>query len=166
MKALNNESKLRIKTSVCSKEDGFTLIELLYAISIIGILSVMMWGAFYVYKENAEYAKAEATLRNARTAMEVGDQEASEGMAVGLSFSEVDGGPVEGDLQVMLPGATVSPDVRLGAMYFNCTPEDGMAISQMIIAQPCKANRYISWTKFCNGLEVQQNNIEMDEGVC
>ena len=149
-----------MKRSILASEKGFTLIELLYSVSIVGILAAISMTAFYVYKEDVEYAKAVNDLRNARTAFEVGDSEASAGDAMGLTFTATTGGEVVAPLDEYLPGAVTSNQVMLGAQYRNCSPDEGMVINQMLVSIPCNAERYTSYTRFCNGLEILQNDIE------
>ncbi|MCB0345118.1 MAG: prepilin-type N-terminal cleavage/methylation domain-containing protein [Bdellovibrionales bacterium] len=148
-------------------ESGFTLIELLYTMSIVGILSAMAMASFHVYREDVEYRKAEYDLRNARTALELGDQEAPAGLSVPLTDTDTSGGPVLGALADILPGAVTSPDVLLGAQYQSCENRDpaNWTINQLLLSRPCKADRYTSYLKHCNGVEVIQRNLAQGD-VC
>jgi prepilin-type N-terminal cleavage/methylation domain-containing protein len=143
-------------------EAGFTLIELLYTFTIIGVLSVLSMSAFFVYKENAEYAKAEATLHGARLALQQGELDASPGMNVGMTWTGTGGGVVSGDLAVIMPGASTSKKVRLGGMYNDCSALNGLDPWEVAIAQPCNADRYVRWTKFCNGIQLLETEVARD----
>lgn len=156
----------RDRCSIFVNQSGATMIELLYVIVIIGILASISIVSYSMYKEKAEYAKAEATLRNARTAFEVGDQDAPDGLNVPITFSGVIGGPVVAPLATILPGAQLSIDVRLGAAYNSCTPAvDPATVHQFLIAQPCRAGEYIAWAKLCNGTELTLHNVPQPD-VC
>ncbi len=148
-------------------EAGFTLIELLYTMSIVGILSSMAMASFYVYREDVEYHKAEYDLRNARTALEVGDHEAPAGYVLPMTDTGTTGGPVMGALADILPGAVTSPDVLLGVQYEACANRSpaNWTINQMLLSRPCKADRYTSYLKHCNGVEVIQRNLAQGD-VC
>ncbi len=151
----------------CLSERGASMIELLYVIVIIGVLSMISLTGYAMYREDAEYAKAESTLRNARTAFEVGDQEAPEGLTIPATFSDTVGGPVAGPLATLLPGAKVSKDVRLGAAYTYCDPGvDPVTVKQLLISQPCRSSRYTTWLKLCNGTEISQHDLPLPPGTC
>ncbi|MDD2942177.1 MAG: type II secretion system protein [bacterium] len=148
-----------------SCESGFTLIELLYVVSIVGILSSLSWGAFYVYKDDAEYSRAEYTLRNAKTALEVGDQESANGASAGFEYSGVDGSGVGGDIGNVMPGMTVPKDVRVGVLYNKCSnAADAMTINQFIVSQPCNSTKHIRYTRFCGGAEITLPEVAQDKG--
>lgn len=145
-----------------ASERGFTLIELLVAFALVAILSAISLSAFYVYREDVEYTKAEATLRNAQTAFsafEVRDDELAPGYAVALTFSATDGSPLGNPLSEVLPGATVSEEVRLGALFNSCAGVPPATEKMLLLAQPCHAQRYVSWLKRCDGVEVMLRNV-------
>lgn len=144
-------------------EGGFTLIELFVTMAIIAILSALSYTAFFIYKTDAEYAKAEATLRQARTAFEVGDQDAQAGDSVPVTFTDSTGGPVQGVLATILPGAVTAAAVRLGAEYNFCTNATPPAtVNQLLISQPCNGDRYTSYMLTCGGLEIIQRNVAIN----
>jgi len=144
-----------------SNEAGFTIIELLVTSLITSILAGIALVGFSIYKDNAEYAKAESDLRNARTAAEVGLQE-FDGSSQPISFSTTTGGPVTGVLSSVLPGAVVSPDIALGAEIDDCS--SGSGFEQHVVARACKAELYTSWARFCNGVEVTQSQVSLPGG--
>lgn len=156
-----------MKRGAATAEGGFTLIELLYTLSVIGILSAMALASFYVYREDVEYRKAEYDMRNARIALEVGDQEAPAGFSVPMTDTATAGGPVQGVLAEILPGAVTSPDVLLGVQYDGCINHSAgnWTINQLLLSRPCKADRYTSYLKHCNGVEVIQRNLAQGD-IC
>ena len=133
---------------------GFTMIELLIAIAIIGILASLALTSFTIYREDAEYSKAESDLRNSRTAMEAGSQDLPDGYSLALTYSDITGGVLANPLSEVMPEGASSRDVRLGASYESCAGGAPGDLNQFIIASSCKANRSISYSRFCNGLEV------------
>lgn len=141
-------------------ENGFTLIELLYVIGIISILASLSWGAFYVYKEDAEYTKAEHMLRNAETAILLGDMEAAEGFSSGYSVTGVNGGVVPVAMETFMPGAVTPENVRLGASITDCAGSQSAArLNLLLVAQPCKAERQLRWMQMCSGDQILQGDI-------
>lgn len=147
------------------EDGGFTIIELIFSMAIVGILSVIAMTSFAIYKQDVEYTKAESDMRNARTAFEVGDNDSPTGFSLPLTASQTDGGALAGPLADILPGASVSPDVMLSAQYLNCAGAPPMAINQLLLSQPCNSDRYVSFTKFCNGLQLLQRNLAQGD-VC
>ena len=138
------------------EEQGFTIVELLISTAIISILGVMAISAFTLYKDNAEYSKAVSDLRNARTAAEVGLQEAEQaGATYAMTYSVTTGGAVSGGLENILPGASTTPGVRVGAMVVGTCSSSSSAQSQVITAVSCNSSRYTSWFRQCDGTEVQ-----------
>ncbi len=137
------------------REQGFTMIELLISISIIGILASLALTSFSIYRENAEYTKAESDLRNSRVAMEAGTQDISGAFSLALSYSGTAGGNVPAPLDSVMPQAVTSSDVRLGVAYDSCPVGAGAgAVEQYIISSSCKGRKSVSWTRFCDGMEV------------
>lgn len=151
-------------------EGGFTLIELIIVFSIIGILASMAVTAFYVYREDVEYAKVEADLRNARlaaSAFEFEDDSLPAGFSVPLTFSATDGSPLAGNLATILPGGSVSPDVMLGASYDACdATSHPFDLNSRILSLPCRADRYAFYVKFCGGFNIYIPNIALPGGIC
>jgi len=133
---------------------GFTMIELLISIAIIGILASLALTSFTIYRQDAEYSKAEADLRNSRTAMEAGSQDLADGYSLALTYSDVVGGVLVDPLAEVMPQGATSKDVRLGASYESCDGGAPGDLNQYIIASSCKANKSISYSRFCNGIEV------------
>jgi prepilin-type N-terminal cleavage/methylation domain-containing protein len=143
---------MRVNRNYLSNELGFTLIELLFTIAIISILSGLSWGAFYVYREDAEYSKAEHLVKSAQTAIVLGEMEAADGTNFGFDVSGTDGGPVDATMATYLPGAVTPKDVKLGAMITACNGSKSAAlVNLMLVAQPCKAERQVQWFQFCSG---------------
>ena len=141
-------------------ERGFSLIELLIITAILGILGQLGLTAFWVYKDNAEYAVGQATLRNVRVNSEDGDLEAEPGTVVPLVFTTDAGGRVAGQLQEILPGAVTPEHLLLGASYDYCDSEDPpMQVKQLIVVKPCRSTRRLQLLKFCNGVELLQEGL-------
>ncbi len=145
------------------RESGFTIIELLITSLITSILAAIALVGFAIYKDNAEYTKAESDLRNARTAAEVGLQE-SDGTNYAIEFSDTTGGPVVGTLNDILPGAVTSAGVKLGASITNCSGSGAMANEQFVVARACNAELYVSWARMCNGAEVRFSQAALPGG--
>lgn len=143
-------------------ERGFSLIELMAVLIIISILSGLGITSFGVYKENAEYAKAEMALRSARTGLQQGELNANPGFSIGMTWSGLAGGAVNGDLATMMPGAAVSEHVRLGGLFNDCAGGNPLQVWQLAVAQPCKGERYTRWTKLCNGTNFIETSIAKD----
>lgn len=146
------------------REEGFTLIELIITTSMISILTALSWGAFWIYKDNSEYARAEVTYRNARTALEVGEQELPDGAAIAFQYTATTGGNVLPPLADFVPGASVPDDVRLGVMYRDCGGMANMALNSLLVAEPCQATKQVRWMRFCNGIEVLMPKIPQPKG--
>ncbi len=138
---------------------GFTLIELLFAMSIISILASLSWGAFYVYKEDAEYSKAERLIHDAQTSIMLGNMEAAPGFSQGYTVTDTSGGPVDNALAGILPGAVTPKDVRLGAMLSSCSGGSDTSLNLFLVAQPCKAGKEIQWSQFCDGTTLLQGDL-------
>ena len=141
------------------RESGFTLIELLIVIAILGILSSLMMTSFWIYKERAEYAKAQTLLHQAKTAFEVGDQDAAPGHTMPLQTSATDGSSLAGPLSDMLPALVMPDQVQLSAIYASCANGAPMQLAQFLSINPCKATRRMQWTRFCNGVEIHLEGI-------
>lgn len=155
--------------STLREESGFTLIELLCVIGILGILSSLSYGAFRIYMDDAEYSRAEITLRSARTALEVGEQEAAPGFKVDYETTNTDGGAIgsvaSSDLADVMPGAVTPKGVRLGVEFLKCTNASGpLEINQQIISEPCKSTKQVQWTRYCNGIEVYTEEVAQAKG--
>jgi|GEM_PF-2392262 len=154
-----------IQSHTIDDESGATIIELLYTVAIIAILASASWGAYSMHQENAEYARAEVTYRNARTALELGDQDAPSGTALAYALSGSDGGALVGDLDVMMPGMVLPENVQVGAQLNKCgSGSDAMDVNQVIVASPCRGKKYTTWTRFCGGLEVLQADLAKIRG--
>lgn len=141
-------------------QGGFSLVELLIVIAIIGVLSMLGTTAFWIYKDRAEYAKGESTMRNVRVNAVDGDLEAADGLFIGLTTTDRSGGPMPAGLDEILPGAVTPPDLVLAALYDSCDAGDPpMQVKQLISVAPCRSVRSLRWTKFCNGLELLQGDL-------
>jgi prepilin-type N-terminal cleavage/methylation domain-containing protein len=164
-----------MNTQVHHKSDsGFTLVELLYVMALISILTSMSWGAFAMYKNDAEYARAETTLHNARSAIEVGDQEATVGSTMPFTYSNAAGDLMADDsplFETYLPGMTVPPGVRVGLRYTKCnrTNPDGSPnfnLSYYIVSQPCNADKQIRYYRWCDGFDWTWHELNQVKGSC
>lgn len=141
-------------------QQGFSLLEVLIVIVILGLLSMFAITSFWLYKEKAEYAKAESTYRSMRTAIEVGDQEADVGSSVAYAETVESGGPVSGALADLLPGGTTPNGVIVGASFEYCDGASGaMDVRQFLAVKACKADKQINFTRFCGGIEIFTPNI-------
>ena len=147
-----------ITTEITEGEKGFSLIELLVVIATLSALLGITLTSFWIYKEEAAYRVAEQTLRNARTAFELGDSEVPDGFAFGATQNA--GGSVSGDLAEIMPGMNVPNNVILEATYNNCVDGSGpMDLNGLLTVYPCLANKYTQWTRFCGGLEILQTEL-------
>ena len=141
-------------------ERGFTLIELLLTSVILIILGALSIGSFFIYKENAEYSRASTTMRNARTAITVGEMELPEGYELAYTTTTTTGDPLPAALAVALPGGVVPAGVRLGAEVNVCDDSSGpLDRAQYLVAQPCKATQEVRWQKFCGGIEILTEHV-------
>ena len=141
-------------------EAGFTLIELLISLSIIGILAALSLTAFFVYKDKAEYAKAETDLRTSLVAFIVGDQDAVAGDSLALTYTNQTGGSVPAAMEQFLPKAVTSKGVEIGAQYQYCDSTDPpFQVKMYLTAESCLADKRVEWTKFCGGTEVRLENL-------
>lgn len=147
-----------------ANENGFTLIELLYAVSILGILASTMWGFFSLYKEEASYGVAETALKQARTALEIGDAEAETGTSVAYTQTGTGGGLVSNPLLDVMPGYTTPNDVRIGVTYRKCAGPGDPGINHYVVAEPCNAEKQARHTRFCSGIELIQADVPQAKG--
>lgn len=141
-------------------EKGFSFIELLTVLTMLFALTGLATVFFASYRSDAEYSKAEATHRNAQTAFKIGEIEFEESDAFSYSLSETDGDVPDGDLGEMLPGMVVSQDVRIGASLSACTPASSpLDLHMLLVAEPCRSDKYVRWSRFCGGIELLQENL-------
>lgn len=141
-------------------EAGFTLIELLTTMAIISILSGLAISTYFLYRENAEYSKGVATLRNARTAYGAGELELPEGYSMAFTQTGVSGGNLSGELSRVLPGANTPGQVRLGAEVNQCDEgSDPLDRAAFIVSEPCLSEQEVRWQKFCGGIEILSEHV-------
>lgn len=133
--------------SVTSNQDGFTLVELLAVIGTIGILAVMGMLSFSEYKKDAEYARAELTLRAAITALTLAELEVPDTFTLASTLSPYDGSPLTGSMATMFPGLTLPSQVRIGATWNACPT----VTQKIVIAIPCRGDRYTYYVQDCDG---------------
>ncbi len=148
------------QTGRFESERGFTLIELFVTIAILSILSGLSIASFILYKENAEYSKGSATLRNARTALGVGELELPDGYSLPYTQTAGSGGMLSGELARVMPGANTPSNVQLGAEVTLCSelsaPLDRAAY---VVSKPCLSKQEARWQKFCGGLEILLEHV-------
>ena len=150
-------------SSGLSSEHGFTIIELFLVVFLIAVLSALGLSAFYVWKDNAEYARAQDTMHQALTALQLGIMEAPDGFEVpniSNALSGTDGSDLSGNLAIMFPGASVPSGVQLGAVWLGCpTPN---VTRHVVVAIPCKVAqkpRVVLWQKLCDGTVLWLDNV-------
>ena len=124
---------------------------------IIGILSATSLSAFSVYKQDAEYARAETTVRSAITAMTLGELEAPEGFSMAYTSSETNGNPLIGELATMFPSAVVPNEIKLSGEWGDC--EAGAIFDKRVVAEPCKGAGYVAWIRTCGGIITYLRNL-------
>ena len=140
------------------QENGFTLIELLFVIGTISILAALSWGSYQIYKQDAEYSKAESLIKTAQTAIVLGNMEAGIGEVHGYVESGTGGGLLPDNMQDFLPGATTPKDVALGALLEVCA-DDSPMVNMFLVARPCKSDREVTWVQFCDGTQILSPSI-------
>lgn len=142
---------------------GFTLIELLWVMAIIGILTALGFMNFIGYRQNAEFAKAEITMGDARTAAEAGyDFIVGKGFVFGASGSN--GEPLAGDLLGAFPGLSVSDRVKIQASFFECGIE-GRVMSQITV-YACEGGKGIWYLSTCGGFNMKGGPFPINDGFC
>lgn len=141
-------------------ERGFSLIELLTVIAILGVLVGLSMGAYTIYRENAEYAKGDATMHQARTALYAGESDLPDGFTMAFSQSTTTGGTLIGAMGQAMPGAVMPKDLRLGVEINACGPLSGpFDREKFIVSEPCRAKRAIHYQRFCGGSEILLENV-------
>jgi prepilin-type N-terminal cleavage/methylation domain-containing protein len=146
--------------SLTHSESGFTLIELLVTIAILSILSGLSIVSFIVYRENAEYAKGTATMRNARTALSAGQLDLPDDYSLAYTQTDTAGGKLAGQLAEVMPGGNMPNEVRLGVEVSACDQSSGpFDRADYLVVQPCRAKQEIRWQRFCGGTEVLLEHI-------
>ena len=143
-----------------SNEKGFTLVELLVTMAILMILAGLSLASFMLYKENAEYAKGSSALRNARTALGVGELELPDGYSLAYTQSGTGGGNLAGEMARVMPGANTPANVRLGVEVNQCDElSNPMDRAMYVVSEPCHTHEAARWQKFCGGLEVLLEHV-------
>ena len=142
-----------------NNDSGFTLVELLFVIVIMGILSGLSWGAFQIYKENAEYSRSQDTLHKAQTAMTAGELEVDPAFSLAYAESLPAGGALPVAMSDILPGAATPPNVILGAMYQSCAGAGPFDLKGLLVSRACRSEREVHWQVFCGGMQLLTNDI-------
>ena len=141
-------------------EKGFTLIELLVACSIISILSALSICSFIIYKQNAEYAKGSATMRNVRTALKAGQLDLPDDYTLAYTQSSTTGGVFTGELAKALPGGNVADAVRIGVEINTCDESsDPLDRADFLVSEPCRGTQEVRWQRFCGGTEILLEHV-------
>lgn len=150
----------QIRNDSLGAESGFTLVELLVTVAVLMILGGLSLCSYILYKENAEYAKGTATLRNARTALGVGELELPDGYALAFTQTGTSGGMLAGEMARVMPGANTPGGVRLGVEVNDCSETSGpMDRALYVVSEPCLSKESARWQKFCGGMEILLEHV-------
>lgn len=144
-------------------EHGFTFVELLVVCAIIGVLSAIAFTSFAMYKDNAEFAKAQATMGNARIALEAGFETISDlGWVDGWSGAH--GEPLGGDIALMLPEMAVPDRVKLHVSHMNCGW--GSRSMDMIFVYACSPGLAQWYFRNCGGMDFMGPKFFVGRNFC
>lgn len=152
-----------LKKNVPQNEKGFSLIELLVSAAILGILSGIGIAAFRIHSKNAQYARAEATLAHARTALEAG-QDYLEGQEFVFSTSAADGSALADPLASSFPGLVLNKGIMLRLSSSDCGIESRRM--DVVSVYACDAGYYTFWMRNCGGMEVIWPKTALPPGIC
>ena len=149
-------------------ERGFTIIELLVVIVIVGTLGGLAMSQFAVYKADAQYTKAQSSLRDMRTSFQAAEQEEIiEGAGAGdsLTGTSTVNAPLAGNLATLFPGIQPSSEVKIHAQWFprRCEGSNGTQLEQFFKATSCEAKMATSYARHCDGTEI---NLSRQAETC
>jgi len=139
-------------------EAGFTLIELLVVFAVVGVLLATSIASFRVYRTQAAYASAEATMGFARRTAQASLTRDVPPAAVPL-YSQVAAGPLSDALAAdYLLGMQVPIETKLQVQYDpSCTA--GGCESDFIQVNHCLGEEFLRWIRYGDGVEVLLENI-------
>jgi Tfp pilus assembly protein PilE len=144
---------------VKKKEGGFTVLELLTVITTIGVLSTLSITSFYLYRKDGFYSVTESTLRNAKSAFEIGISGSDPSpSSVGLTTQNSRGEISDPTLKTILPGMTLPGNVELQASY-NDSCTDSSCDAQYLYVNHCKGKVGASWIRFGDGVDITMEDI-------
>jgi type II secretory pathway pseudopilin PulG len=141
-----------MKSLILSRQDaGITLIELLYTVVVVSILSMLMLQTFKMWKERAGEAVSNQALYDARVAFSAGT--VVDDSASGLSYpQETPGELIDAEARKLLPGFMLPKNTKIAIEYApNC---GGSGELSFIETKHCLAKKHMTWTRFCDGLEL------------
>ena len=144
---MNNKSSKKF----LKDERGFTLIELLTVISTLSILSALAIPSFYVYKRNAAYSIAQATVKNARIAREAGITNPEiEPVAVGFVTQNSPGTITDATAKLLLPGLVLPKKTKISVQY-DPTCNNASCQSSLLQVDHCDSSEHVRWILYGDG---------------
>jgi len=147
------------RPSIITGDKGFTLIELLTTTSIIGILAGISIQSFAVYRDNAEYSRAQSTLRHGETAVQAALVVPDISLpAVAMMSQAVPGEFADADARQIVPGLVIPKNVRVH-LYNDPACDNGACIAQFMQVNPCNGTKYANWTRMGDGEELYVGQI-------
>ena len=140
-------------------EKGFTFIELLVSIAIIGILGGVALSAFTLYKKQGYDAHVDSAIRDARNSLEAGQVNESVSNQNMMAVSDMNGRLIGRNVQELVPGLVVNPDVRLLVMHSGICANQGQQLcggsrccfTEWISARHCKGKLMKTWGVWNDG---------------
>jgi hypothetical protein len=132
------------------RQHGFTLIELLVSIALLMALSYLSISSFWTYRSTAALSVAQQTLRNARTALEVGIN--SDTLPPAVDHTQATQGAItDAAMRDYLPGMLVPRNVSVYAGY-DPTCEDAGCESDRLEVRHCLGKQYVTWFRAGDGV--------------
>lgn len=130
-----------------SCERGFTIIELITTTAIVAILAVTAVSSYKLYQKDAYDAHAVSMIDDGALAIEAGINGMPNDTGMYVASSDASGNLQGNDVAKMMPGVSVSPDLRMWAMLdMGCAaglvcPKNVMCCAEVVIsAYHCKGS--------------------------